>query len=129
MNVTLVGSGNMASALATRLAQAGHKLRIVGRDSAKAAALASRIGAEVTAPATAARDADVVIVATGYGDAAPARARRSRPRGSRGDDPRHDGRMATPGGAALGYDRPGEDRVGTSSANRAFHSAMRASQP
>jgi 8-hydroxy-5-deazaflavin:NADPH oxidoreductase len=72
MNVTLVGSGNMASALATRLAQAGHKLRIVGRDSAKAAALASRIGAEVTSPATAARDADVVIVATGYGDAAPA---------------------------------------------------------
>ena len=68
MKVTLVGTGNMGSALAKHLVAAPHSLTITGRDATKGAALAQSVGAtfETDAPA---KGAEVVIVATGYGDA------------------------------------------------------------
>lgn len=71
MNVTLIGTGNMGSALAKQLAAAGHAVVITGRDMAKAEALAQSVGATAKQGA-AATGADLVIVATGYADAAAA---------------------------------------------------------
>jgi hypothetical protein len=73
MNVTLVGSGNMASGFARQLAAAGHRVTVTGRNAEKAAALAKQhAGAQAAAPAQAAREADVIIVATPYEAAASA---------------------------------------------------------
>jgi len=68
MKVTVIGSGNMGSALAKQIAKAGHPLVITGRNSAKAKDLAQTLGA--TYRATNAVDgADVVLLATPYGEA------------------------------------------------------------
>ena len=73
MNITLIGTGNMGSALATQLTRAGHALRITARDPAKAEALAAaNPGAVAATPANALDGSDVVIVATGYADAVSA---------------------------------------------------------
>jgi predicted dinucleotide-binding enzyme len=73
MNITLIGTGNMGSALAKQLTRAGHAVRITARDLAKAQALAAaHPGALAAAPAEALAGSDVVIVATGYPDAVPA---------------------------------------------------------
>jgi len=73
MNITLIGTGNMGSALAAQLTRAGHALRIVSRDPAKAEALAAaNPGATAATPDDALDGSDVVIVATGYADAVPA---------------------------------------------------------
>ena len=71
MKVTLIGSGNMGSALAKQISKAGHALVIAGRDAVKAQALAQENGAAFKATA-AADGADVVIVATAYSDAVAA---------------------------------------------------------
>lgn len=73
MNITLIGTGNMGSALAKQLTRAGHTVRITARDLVKAQALAAaNPGAVAAAAADALAGSDVVIVATGYADAAPA---------------------------------------------------------
>ncbi len=73
MNITLIGTGNMGSALARQLTRAGHAVRITARDLVKAQALAAaNPGAVAAAPAEALAGSDVVIVATGYADAVPA---------------------------------------------------------
>jgi hypothetical protein len=73
MNVTIIGAGNMGSALLKQLSRAGHKVRITGRDAAKVKALAAdHDGAIAAEPADALGDSSVVIVATGYADAVPA---------------------------------------------------------
>jgi 8-hydroxy-5-deazaflavin:NADPH oxidoreductase len=73
MNITLIGTGNMGSALALQLTRAGHAVRITARDLTKAQALAAaHPGAVAAAPAEALAGSDVVIVATGYADALPA---------------------------------------------------------
>lgn len=73
MNITLIGAGNMAAGFAKQLSAAGHKLRVTSRDPAKAQALASaHPGVTAAAPADALGDSQVVIVATGFGDAVPA---------------------------------------------------------
>jgi 8-hydroxy-5-deazaflavin:NADPH oxidoreductase len=71
MKVTLIGAGNMGSGLANHITKAGHTLVITGRDSAKAKDLAETTGATFKA-SNAADGADVVIVATAYGDAVTA---------------------------------------------------------
>jgi len=71
MNITLIGTGNMGSGLAKQIAKAGHTLVVTGRDAAKAQALAQAVGASFRGSA-AADGAEVVIVATGYGDAVAA---------------------------------------------------------
>lgn len=71
MKVTLIGTGNMGSGLAKHVAKAGHALVITGRDATKAQALAQANRAIFKA-ANAAEGADVVILATAYGDAVTA---------------------------------------------------------
>lgn len=68
MKVTLIGSGNMGSALASRISKAGHTVVITGRNADKAKELARTIGA-VFKDKAAAEGADVVVVATPYPDA------------------------------------------------------------
>ena len=65
----IVGSGNMGSALASQLVKASHKVSIVSKDAAHAAALAQKVGAQAAPAASAARDAEVIIVATPYAEA------------------------------------------------------------
>jgi predicted dinucleotide-binding enzyme len=73
MNLTLLGAGNMGSALASQLNRAGHHVRIVSRTHDKAQAIAAANPGTSVIPAADAMDgADVVIVATGFADAIPA---------------------------------------------------------
>lgn len=73
MNITLLGAGNMGSALASQLTRVGHIVRIVSRTPDKAQAIAAANPGVFVVPAAAAMDsADVVIVATGFADAVPA---------------------------------------------------------
>jgi 8-hydroxy-5-deazaflavin:NADPH oxidoreductase len=71
MKVTVIGTGNMGSALAKHIAKAGNPVVISGRDSAKAQTLARSTGATFRA-SNAAEGADVVILATAYADAVAA---------------------------------------------------------
>jgi 8-hydroxy-5-deazaflavin:NADPH oxidoreductase len=73
MNITILGAGNMGSALAKQLARAGHQVRITSRDAAKARAVAGAVpGAAAVAAKEALAGSDVVVVATGYVEAVPA---------------------------------------------------------
>ncbi|WP_328517169.1 NADPH-dependent F420 reductase [Ralstonia solanacearum] len=71
MKVTIIGAGNMGAALSKQLALAGHQVRVIARDLNKASEL-NRSGVTVVPAQGAAEDADAVIVATSYGDAAAA---------------------------------------------------------
>jgi pyrroline-5-carboxylate reductase len=46
--ISIIGSGTMATAIAGRVAKAGHTVEVVGRDPAKARALADQLGAGAT---------------------------------------------------------------------------------
>lgn len=73
MNITLVGTGNMGSAFAQQLSQAGHQVRITGRDLDKARAVAAQhANVEAFAADQALGQNEVVIVATAYQDAVAA---------------------------------------------------------
>lgn len=70
MNITIVGAGNMGAAFAKQLTRAGHKVTLTARNLDKAQTVAfSNPGASAAAPSSAAAQADVVVLATGYGDA------------------------------------------------------------
>src|SRR5512137_2123250 len=71
MKVTLIGSGNMGSALAVRISKAGHALVITGRNADKAKELGRATGAAFKDTA-AADGADVVVLATAFSDAVAA---------------------------------------------------------
>lgn len=70
MKVLVIGTGNMGSAFVKQLHAAGHQVRVTARNAAKAAELAARYPG--TTAAADAGDSDVVILATGFGDAAAA---------------------------------------------------------
>jgi NADPH-dependent F420 reductase len=74
MKVAIIGTGNMASGLASTLAGAKHEVIIGSRDPAKAAALAEQIeqGAQGGGIAAAAKLAEIVILAIPFGGAADA---------------------------------------------------------
>lgn len=73
MNITVIGTGNMGSAFVKQLTRAGHAVRVTGRDFAKAQALAAQYdGAKAVQAAGAAAEADLIVLATGYGDAVEA---------------------------------------------------------
>ena len=73
MNVTVIGAGNMGSAFVKQLVRAGHQVSVASRDGVKAAQVASaNPGAKAVPTSGAAAGADVVVLATGYGDAAGA---------------------------------------------------------
>ena len=69
-SISIIGTGNMASALADRALAGGNAVEIIGRDPAKAKELAgslsgATVGTAVTAPA-----GDIVILAVPYASAA-----------------------------------------------------------
>jgi predicted dinucleotide-binding enzyme len=73
MNITIVGAGNMGSALAKLLVSAGHQVKITSRDAAKArAAVAAAPGTVAVAARDALAGSDIVVLATRYADAVPA---------------------------------------------------------
>ncbi len=73
MKVTVLGAGNMGSAFVKQLHGAGHQVKVVSRDGAKAAALAAKFsGVQAVQAAGAAADADAVVLAAGYSDAVAA---------------------------------------------------------
>ena len=73
MKVLVIGAGNMGSGFVKQLSAAGHSVRVTARDAAKAASLASQYPNASAVPAAgAAEGQDLVILATGYGDAVSA---------------------------------------------------------
>lgn len=68
MNISLIGTGNMGSALAKLISNAGYSLSLTGRDAAKGEQVAKGVNATYKANAVA-EGADVIILATGFGDA------------------------------------------------------------
>jgi len=73
MNITIIGAGNMGSGFVKQLALAGHHVTVTARDLAKAQALAAAHAGVSAQPArSAAANADVIVLATGYTDAVSA---------------------------------------------------------
>jgi predicted dinucleotide-binding enzyme len=65
--ISIIGSGNMATAIGTRAAQHGHTVEVISRDTAKAQALADQIGNGATSATFGATPlGDIVIVAIPY---------------------------------------------------------------
>jgi predicted dinucleotide-binding enzyme len=72
MKVTVIGAGNMGTAFVKQLTAAGHDVRVTGRNADTTRRLAEQFAESAVPASTAAQDADVVILATGYADAADA---------------------------------------------------------
>lgn len=73
MKITVIGAGNIGSALVQQLTRAGHQVRVTGRDAAKVAqVVAANPGAQALPAAGAADGVDAVVLATGYADAVAA---------------------------------------------------------
>ena len=71
--ISIIGSGNMAAAIAGRTAKAGHTVEVVNRDPAKARALAKKLAAGATTGTYGAPPAgDIVVLAVPYASAAAA---------------------------------------------------------
>jgi len=72
MNISILGTGNMAKGLAGVFAAAGYSVVLGSRDAARAADVAHQIGANVAGAdlKTAAERADVVVLAVPYAAAA-----------------------------------------------------------
>lgn len=68
MHISVIGSGNMASAFIKQLTRAGHDVGLVSRNPTRAAELATQYGARVV-PASDAAAAEVILLATGFGAA------------------------------------------------------------
>src|SRR6202051_4942467 len=69
-SISVVGSGNMASALADRSLAGGNAVEIIGRDPAKAKELAAALGGATVGSAGTAPAGDIVILAVPYASAA-----------------------------------------------------------
>jgi predicted dinucleotide-binding enzyme len=68
--ISIIGSGNMATAIGTRAAKHGHTIELMSRNTAKAQALADQIGNRATVGTFGARPTgDIVIVAVLYAGA------------------------------------------------------------
>jgi predicted dinucleotide-binding enzyme len=73
MNILVIGAGNMGSAFVKQLTHAGHQVSVTARHLEKAQALAAaQAGATAVASDNAAARADVIVLATAYGDAVEA---------------------------------------------------------
>src|SRR3954469_8996910 len=71
-SVSVIGSGNMAGAICALALKGGHAVEVIGRDAAKAAALARALGDGATAGTWGAAPAgDIVILAVLFDSAAP----------------------------------------------------------
>jgi predicted dinucleotide-binding enzyme len=72
MDVTVIGTGNMARGIGSRVLAGGHELTVVGKDSERAEAVAADIGGDGSVKTAVADDpieGDVVILAVYYPDA------------------------------------------------------------
>src|ERR1700704_613744 len=70
--ISVIGSGNMASAIGALAVKGGNAVEVIGRDAAKAAALASALGNGATAGTWGAAPAgDIVILAVLFDSAVP----------------------------------------------------------
>jgi 8-hydroxy-5-deazaflavin:NADPH oxidoreductase len=72
MHVTIIGTGNMARGIGSRVVAGGHDLTVVGKDAEQARAVAADIGAEGSVDTSASGDrieGDVVVLAVYYPDA------------------------------------------------------------
>jgi predicted dinucleotide-binding enzyme len=73
MKITVLGAGNMGAAFVKQLTRAGHQVSVTSKDGTKAAQVAAaNPGAQPVAAAGSAAGADVVVLATGFADAAAA---------------------------------------------------------
>jgi len=71
-SITIIGSGNMASAIGTLAIKGGNTVEVIGRDQSKAAALASTLGnGATTGTWGAAPTGDIVILAVLFDSAVP----------------------------------------------------------
>jgi predicted dinucleotide-binding enzyme len=71
-NISIIGTGNMASTIATLAVAGGNTVEVIGRDQAKAADLAKTLGGSTTAGEFGAVPVgDIVIVALGYANVVP----------------------------------------------------------
>jgi 8-hydroxy-5-deazaflavin:NADPH oxidoreductase len=72
MHVTLIGTGNMARGIGSRVLAGGHELTIVGKDAQRAEAVAADIGGEGTVRTAVIGDpieGEVAVLAVYYPDA------------------------------------------------------------
>jgi 8-hydroxy-5-deazaflavin:NADPH oxidoreductase len=69
-SISIIGTGNMASALADRALAGGNAVEIIGRDPAKAKELAAALGGATVGTAGTAPAGDIVILAVPYTSAA-----------------------------------------------------------
>ena len=71
-SITIIGTGQMARILGALAVEGGNTVQVIGRDAAKAAALADALGGGATAGTTGTGPAgDIVILAVPYAAAAP----------------------------------------------------------
>jgi predicted dinucleotide-binding enzyme len=68
-SISIIGTGNMASALAGRALAGDNHVEIIGRDATKAKELAAALGGATLGPAGAAPAGDIVILAVPYASA------------------------------------------------------------
>jgi predicted dinucleotide-binding enzyme len=67
MNITIIGTGNMARGIATRALAGGHTVTLLGHTAGKAEALASELSGDVTAGEVGdALEGDVLVLAVWY---------------------------------------------------------------
>ena len=72
MDITIIGTGNMARGIGSRVLAGGHGLTVVGKDSARAEAVAADIGGAETVRTAVTGDpinGEVVVLAVYYPDA------------------------------------------------------------
>lgn len=69
-SISIIGLGNMASALASRALAGGNSVEIIGRDPAKARELAGALGGATVGSTGTAPAGDIVILAVPYAGAA-----------------------------------------------------------
>jgi len=66
MNIAIIGTGNVGSALGGSLARAGHAVVFAGRDAARAAEVATAAGGSAASVAEAVTGAEVVVLAVPF---------------------------------------------------------------
>jgi predicted dinucleotide-binding enzyme len=69
-SISIIGTGNMASALAGRALAGGNAVEIIGRDPVKAKELAAALGGATVGTAGTAPAGDIVVLAVPYASAA-----------------------------------------------------------
>ncbi|GGA53626.1 NADPH-dependent F420 reductase [Pelagibacterium lentulum] len=68
MNISILGTGNMASGLAVLFAKSGHQVTLASRDPSKARSVATELGNRIQAGdfATASDNADIIVLAVPF---------------------------------------------------------------